>query len=135
MADFSVSLQVRDHECDMQGVVNHAVYLNYLEHARHEFLKTRGLDFAKLTADGIIVVVARAEIDYRRSLRSGDHFRVTARPLRASAVRLVFEQEILLEPGGTCMVAAKMTTTAVNERGRPYFPQELEALFLSADKS
>ncbi len=135
MADFSVSLQVRDHECDMQGVVNHAVYLNYLEHARHEFLKTRGLDFAKLTAGGIIVVVARAEIDYRRSLRSGDHFRVTARPQRASAVRLVFEQEILLERGGDCMVTAKMTTTAVNERGRPYFPRELEALFLSASKS
>jgi len=65
---FTCQLAVRDYECDMQGVVNNAVYQNYLEHARHEFLKSRGLDFARLTADGIIVVVVRAEIDYRISL-------------------------------------------------------------------
>lgn len=128
MDAFSVSLQVRDYECDMQGVVNHAVYLHYLEHARHEFLKTRGLDFARLTAEGVIVVVARAEIDYRRPLRSGDHFRVTARPFRASALRLVFEQEIQHEERNEIMLVARMTTTAVNARGRPYFPSELEAL-------
>lgn len=128
MDAFSVPLQVRDYECDMQGVVNHAIYLHYLEHARHEYLKTRGLDFARLTADGVIVVVARAEIDYRRPLRSGDRFRVTARPFRASALRLLFEQEILHEEREEVMLVARMTTTAVNARGRPYFPGELEAL-------
>lgn len=71
---FTCQMAVRDYECDMQGVVNNAVYLHYLEHARHEFLKSLGLDFASLTADGIIVVVVRAEIDYLQSLRSGDLF-------------------------------------------------------------
>ncbi len=122
---FAIELAVRDYECDMQGVVNHAVYLHYLEHARHEFLKSRGLDFAELTARGIIVMVVRAEVDYRRSLRSGDVFSVTTEPERRSRLRLDFLQEIRLLGAGEPVLSARMTTAAVNERGRPYFPDEL----------
>lgn len=122
---FAIELAVRDYECDMQGVVNHAVYLNYLEHARHEFLKSRHLDFAELTASGIIVMVIRAEVDYRRSLRSGDVFTVTAKPERRSRLRLDFLQEIRLTGSAELVLSACMTTAAVNDRGRPYFPDEL----------
>src|SRR5690606_40626326 len=96
---FSLEMSVRDYECDMQGVVNNAVYQNYLEHARHEFLKSRGLDFAQLTADGIIVVVVRAEIDYRASLRSGDVFAVSVEPQLVSPLRLAFRQQIKRSDG------------------------------------
>lgn len=121
-------MSVRDYECDMQGVVNNAVYQNYLEHARHEYLKTRGLDFARLTQDGIIVVVVRAEIDYLRSLQSGDRFQVTAQPVLESRIRLVFNQQIINPQSGLVTVRARIVTTAVNERGRPYFPDVLRVL-------
>lgn len=124
---FSCQLAVRDYECDMQGVVNNAVYQHYLEHARHEFLKTRGLDFARLTADGIIVVVVRAEIDYRISLRSGDVFDVTVVPQQLSPLRLGFRQQIRHQDG-RIMLDALIVTTAVNDRGRPWFPDVLKAL-------
>jgi acyl-CoA thioester hydrolase len=39
---FSLEMKVRDYECDMQGIVNNAVYQNYLEWARHEYLLSRG---------------------------------------------------------------------------------------------
>jgi len=42
---FKQNFQVRDYECDLQGIVNNAVYLHYLEHTRHEFLKQSGIDF------------------------------------------------------------------------------------------
>lgn len=124
---FTCQLAVRDYECDMQGVVNNAVYQNYLEHARHEFLKSRGLDFARLTADGIIVVVVRAEIDYRISLRSGDVFDVSVQPEQLSPLRLAFRQQIR-HRDGRVMLDALITTTAVNERGRPWFPPQLKVL-------
>ena len=41
--DFTLTLAVRDYECDLQGVVNNAVYQNYLEHARHQYLQSLGL--------------------------------------------------------------------------------------------
>ncbi len=73
---FTHPFTVRDYECDLQGIVNNAIYLHYLEHARHVFLKTRGVDFAALHAQGIDPVVVRIEVDYKVSLRSGDEFSV-----------------------------------------------------------
>ena len=125
---FSMEMKVRDYECDMQGLVNNAVYQNYLEWARHEFLLSRGLSFADLTARGVIIVVTRAELDYRQSLRSGDSFVVTVRAIQASRIRMEFQQEICRQPNGELMLEAKITAAAVNESNRPYFPEELKAL-------
>ncbi len=125
---FSIILAVRDYECDMQGIVNNAVYQNYLEWARHCYLRSRGLDFADLTRRGIIVVVIKTELDYLRSLKSGDNFTVTVRTHMASRLRLVFEQNIFLSPGSELVVKASITTTCINERNRPYFHEELNQL-------
>jgi acyl-CoA thioester hydrolase len=89
-------MDVRDYECDLQGVVNNAVYQNYLEHARHLFLEAAGLDFARLHGEGVDPVVTRAELDYRRPLRSGDRFAVGVRVSRKGRLRFVFHQEIRL---------------------------------------
>ena len=41
-------MQVRDYECDLQGIVNNANYLHYAEHTRHLFLKQQGVSFAAM---------------------------------------------------------------------------------------
>ncbi len=125
---FCLEMKVRDYECDMQGIVNNAIYQHYLEHARHEFLLSRGLNFAELTAAGVIIVVAKAELDYRRPLRAGDLFEVSVEVRRLSKLRIVFDQEIRLERGGELALKASITATAVNARGRPYFSEKLAAL-------
>ena len=38
---FELEMQVRDYECDMEGIVNDAIYQHYLEHTRHEFYLSR----------------------------------------------------------------------------------------------
>ena len=125
---FSLEMKVRDYECDMQGIVNNAVYQNYLEHARHEYLLSRGTSFADLTARGIIIVVVRAELDYRQSLKSGDSFSVSVAASRPSKVKLVFHQQIQRLPDQVKVLDASITTTAVKPNNRPYFPAELEPL-------
>ena len=64
MKDFQseVELEVRDYECDMSGIVNNAVYLNYLEHARHKFLKSKEIQYADWAQNGIHLVVIRIEL-------------------------------------------------------------------------
>jgi acyl-CoA thioester hydrolase len=117
---------VRDYECDLQGVVNNAVYQNYLEHARHEYLKSIDIDFAALAAQGINLVVTRVEIDYRLSLTSGDRFVVEVRPERLSKVRIGFRQDIRRLPDGREVVNALVIGTALNAKGRPQLPKELD---------
>lgn len=121
----SLHLSVRDYECDMQGVVNNAVYQNYLEHARHECLKATGIDFAAVTRSGVNLVVTRAELDYKGSLTSGDAFVVLTRMARVSRLRFAFHQQILREPDGKLMVAAVITGSGIDQRGRPFLPDAL----------
>lgn len=122
---FMLEMAVRDYECDLQGVVNNAVYQNYLEHARHEYLKSIGIDFAALAAEKINLVVVRVEIDYKTSLTSGDRFMVHVRPERVSPVRILFHQEIYRLPDRKLVIRALVTGTALNAKGRPQLPPEL----------
>lgn len=126
--DYSCELEVRDYECDLQGIVNNARYQHYLEHARHKFLKANGIDFAEVTARGILLIVTRIEIDYKYPLRSGDRFRVSLRLERISRIRFAFVQEIRRIDDGKLIVQAKVFTASMNEKGRPMLPRELEAL-------
>jgi len=125
---FTLEMAVRDYECDLQGVVNNAVYQNYLEHARHEYLKSIGIDFAALAAQGINLVVTRVEIDYKSSLSSGDRFVVEVRPERLSPVRIGFRQDIYRLPDRKAAVKALVTGTALNAKGRPQLPEALKEI-------
>lgn len=127
--DFRLDFKVRDYECDLQGVVNNGVYQNYLEHARHEFLLQSGINFAELAERNINLVVVRAELDYRFPLRSGDDFWVGLNVRQASRVRFDFLQDIYRSPDDRLILNAKITGTSVNERGRPFVPQEIANLF------
>ncbi|RXK88087.1 acyl-CoA thioesterase [Chlorobaculum sp. 24CR] len=125
---FALEMEVRDYECDMQGIVNNSVYQNYLEHARHVYLKTVGIDFKEFTERGINLVVVRAELDYKSPLQSGERFTVGLTMVRESPLRFAFYQDILRLPEMKLAIKAKIIGTALNGRGRPQIPAELEAL-------
>lgn len=125
---FTLEMTVRDYECDLQGIVNNAVYQNYLEHARHRYLKKIGIDFADVTARGIHLVVTRTELDYRASLKSGDVFSVSVRMEQVSKVRFAFIQEIRIVASTKKILDARVIGTALNERKRPFMFPELVAV-------
>ncbi|MBU0676289.1 MAG: acyl-CoA thioesterase [Proteobacteria bacterium] len=123
---FRLEFMVRDYELDMQGIVNNSVYQNYLEHTRHEYLKSCGIDFAAYTRDQINLVVTRAEIDYKFPLQSGDRFWVGLNTAKESRLRFVFYQDIYRMPDDKPILAAKIIGTALNSSGRPVTAPELE---------
>lgn len=119
---------VRDYECDMQGIVNNSVYQNYLEHARHQFIKTRGLDFAAITREGIHLVLIKAELNYKRSLQSGDAFYIESHVERQSKLKLVFHQNIYKKNSDQLMLEAKMTVTSTTKEGKPILFEQAKLL-------
>lgn len=120
-----ITMSVRDYECDIQGVVNNAVYQNYLEHARHEFLKAHQVDFAALAREGINLVVVRAELDYKSSLTSSDEFVVTTRVEQPSRLKFVFVQELRASADDRLALSARVTGVALNQQGKPFSPDFL----------
>jgi acyl-CoA thioester hydrolase len=129
--DFEIELQVRDYECDIQGIVNNAVYQNYLEHCRHKFLNHVGLDFAQLHNDGIDAVVIRAEIDYKFPLRPGDDFIVCLKMGKQGRLRIIFDQQIIRKADDKLMVNARITAV-LTKNNRPVSPGILVEKFEGA---
>jgi acyl-CoA thioester hydrolase len=86
-------MEVRDYECDIEGIVNNANYLHYMEHTRHLFLKECGLSFADMHAKGVDAVVARMNLQFKSPLRCDDEF-VSRLALKKEGIRYVFYQDI-----------------------------------------
>ena len=60
------TVTVRFHEVDMLGVCNNAVFINFFETARLEYIKAAGLMPEKgIFSDGKIFFMVRNEINYR----------------------------------------------------------------------
>ena len=90
---FETRMMVRDYECDIEGIVNNANYLHYIEHTRHMFLKQCGLSFAEMHRKGIDAVVARMNLQYKVPLRCDDEF-ISRLNLRKEGLRYIFQQDI-----------------------------------------
>ncbi len=120
---YELAFKVRDYECDLQGIVNNAVYQNYLEHTRHEYLLTVGLDFAQLFNEVITAVVARADIKYKYPLKSGDNF-VVRLWVEQEGVKFIFNQDIYRLPDEKWCVQAIITTVNM-VNGRLAVPEKV----------
>jgi len=125
METYSLEFSVRDYECDIQGIVNNANYQHYLEHARHEFIKTAGLNFAELHLQGVDLVVAKVEMAFKTPLKSDDSFLVTV-TMKKEGIRWIFMQDILRLPDRKMVVKARVDAVAlVNGKLTDYKPLEV----------
>ena len=105
---------VRDYECDLQGVVNHANYLHYLEHARHQFLRIVGDSFSDKHDEGFDMFVTHAELDYRQSLRSGDAYVVGVNLSRRGPL-LIADQDVIRKSDGAVVCSGRIHVAGVQD--------------------
>lgn len=90
---FETQMEVRDYECDIEGIVNNANYLHYIEHTRHLFLRSLGVSFARLHEQGTDAVVARMNLQYKTPLKCDDIF-ISRLNLEKEGLRYIFHQDI-----------------------------------------
>ena len=113
---FSHKMKVRDYECDLQGIVNNANYQHYMEHSRHEFLESLGVNFGQLHEDGIDAMVAKITLEYKIPLRSGDGFLIGIN-IQRQGPKIVFYQDIYrLSDGKLCTKGVVETICVENGR-------------------
>jgi acyl-CoA thioester hydrolase len=108
------SFRVRTYECDMYGHVNNANYLNYLEHARFEYLRDIGFDFLQATKAGYGIFIARIEIDYKAPATTDDFLAVKTWPIKKGTISGVIAQEI--RRGDDLITKAKVTWAFVDAK-------------------
>jgi acyl-CoA thioester hydrolase len=123
-----VKVQFRD--LDLMGHVNNAVYLAYCEQARTEFyVRASG----KASVRDLDFVVARAEIDYRSSIRHDeDEVEVRVRTAEVGKSSWVLEYEIRRSTDGSVVAEARTVQVYYDyeKRRKRAIPDELRRRLL-----
>lgn len=78
----TAELVVRSYECDSYNHVNNAVYLNYLEFARMEYLHACGFDYHGIFAAGYYLYVTHIDIYYKASALLDDKLFIEVKPVK-----------------------------------------------------
>ena len=121
-------MEVRDHELDRFGVVNNAVYQNYLEHARHAFLASRGISLTQLLEEKFRPVITRIDLEYLLPLQSGDSFSVQLWLTRLTRVKFQFFQQIQKIPSMQSTTRAHVIGTFLGPNDRPVMLENMKTL-------
>ena len=109
---------------DFSGVVYHARYLDFLEHARSDYVRMLGVHHRELAERGLAFAVHRMEIDFRGAARIDDVLAVETDRGTLTGARLRFEQRILREDA--LILHATVGVVLVSPDGRPRrFPRDV----------
>lgn len=116
-----IEVRVRYTDCDPMGVAHHSVYPVWLEIARTELLRQVGLPYRQLETRGVLFVVARLSVRYRRPARYDDLLRVCVwqTPAANGQSRVKVEHEYEVHHGPTLLATAATTLVCVDRQGRP----------------
>jgi acyl-CoA thioester hydrolase len=98
------------------GLVHHANFLVYFEQGRTELLRAGGLTYKDLEDQGFLLVLTKAEVNYRSPARYDDLLIVRTSVTRMTTVRIDHRYEVLRDK--TLLADGSTTLACVDREGR-----------------
>jgi thioesterase-3 len=128
--EVSLEIIVRSTEIDVNGHVNNAKYLEYIEWGREEWYEKAGLAYNKFLEMGIQTVTVNVNINYKKECLQGDRLTIKTRPEKVGRTSYVLRQEIYNQKGELC-ADALVTCVTMDEATRKSreVPDVLRKLF------
>jgi YbgC/YbaW family acyl-CoA thioester hydrolase len=126
----SLEIVVRPTEVDVNGHVNNAKYVEYLEWGREEWYEKHGLPYDRLFALGAVTVTVNLNLNLRRECRQGEVLTILTRPERLGRTSFVLGQEVRRRDGEVAAdgLITMVTIDPASRKSRPV-PDELAAAF------
>ena len=113
------SVTVRFHEVDMLGVCYNAVYINFFETARLEYIKAAGLMPARgIFSDGNIFFIVKNEINYRGYAYHDDILDVYSKISYIKNSSFGYDHLIVNQKSGKVIVDGKVVIVHVDSNTR-----------------
>lgn len=108
-------------ETDAQGIMYHANYVKFLDHARTEALASKGFKLAEIVQDyNVLFAVHKIEIEFSGSAKLEDELFIVSRIVNLSRVKLVFSQDVYLTKlNGSKICQAAVTIVCLDENHSP----------------
>ncbi len=114
-------------DTDKMGVVYYANYFVYFERARNEFLRSAGLPYKELEAQGVMLPVVEAVCHYKSPAFYDDLLILSGTIAELRGARIKIDCEVL--KNNELIVSGHTVHACVNSNGRPIRPpKELAAL-------
>jgi len=127
---FKARLKVRSYEVDFYGHVNNAVYLNYLEYARMEYMAQTGRSFESYLEKGMCLVVVRAVLNFKGPALMGHELEISGFVRHYGRSSVIMEQRIWNRSTEQEILDAEVTLVFVDKNRRPVpVPEEFKRDF------
>lgn len=125
-----VELEVRYAETDQMGIVHHANYLVWFELARTRFCREAGKPYPEIEALGYLMIITRAQQDYRQAARYGDVVQVACWLDWVASRSLQFGYRVSREGQALTTGFTRHLWVKRDSRRPCSFPESLRATFL-----
>ncbi len=130
---FFYPIRVFYEDTDAGGVVYHSNYLNFCERARTEWLRTLTVGRERLHHEfGLMFVVRRATVDWRRPARLDDLLVVETRLSGMGKVRMSLRQTITRDATLLATIDIEVVAVSVADFTPVLLPEALRQLLPSA---
>ena len=118
---FKWPVRVYYEDTDAGGVVYHSRYLNFMERARTEWLRTLGFEQDLLVErDNVVFVLRRAEVDFLLPARFNELLSVTNELAEQRRASLIFHQEIRRQADAQLLCSGRIKVACLDAaRFRP----------------
>jgi acyl-CoA thioester hydrolase len=125
-----VRVRVRFGETDLMGIAHHASYVPYMEVARVEWLRRRGVTYKAWASQGVHLPVVELSIAYRAPARFDDELDVETSLSEVRAASIRFDYRIVRVADATLCVDGWTRLARVDDRGAPrrFSAEMVEAL-------
>jgi acyl-CoA thioester hydrolase len=125
-----VRVRVRFGETDLMGIVHHGSYVAYLEVARVEWMRRRGVAYSAWASRGLHLAVAELTLKYRAPARFDEELDIdtTLGQLRAASVR--FDYRVVRPSDATVCATASTILAFIDDKQmlRRFAPEMTEVL-------
>ena len=127
--------RVRYSEIDQMGTYYNARALEWFEHGRTELCRTLGRPYRQWEADGVMLPVVPAHVEYQGKAQYDDELKMTTVASMGGRARLRFDVEIVLCQGAAPVCRGYTVHAITDLSGRPVRPpQWLKRLFEPAQE-
>lgn len=120
---FDYCVRVQPHHTDYAGVVWHGTYVAWMEEARVEYLRSRGIDFARWVNFGVDLPVVDLSLQYRKPLQLGMEAQIKTWPEPRQGIRLTWRCDIRNKATGETCVQGTVVLVPVSHQQRKILRQ------------
>ena len=125
-----VRVRVRFGETDLMGIVHHGSYVHYMEVARIEWLRRRGVTYADWAAHGVHLPVIELTLKYRAPARFDEEIDVHVSLVEVGAASVRYDYRLVRAADGTLLTEGSTRLACIDAQMslRRISPEVVEVL-------